>query len=427
MNRNRASVVFVLLAPLAACKELGIGTSYREAKKQSIPDQGETAPIDITAKVKDARQLCVENVIVQVADGTEIGELRTAILQAQRRPIVWESNLAPKKGELIAATCARLKELGYRVEGHDTQLFGSMQASAEQMRLGAIVNRVLLSRDQVENSQTCTVAAEWQLFDPSTQQVVYVKAVTETLVQLDSRSPSVIKALVKGLDQVATDDRFIAALSRSDARSSSAPVGGDLMLEVDAESGPDASFVYEQEKLSTVVISTPTGAGSGVIITADGFILTAAHVVSDTENVTVELSAGIRLPAAVIRRNEADDVALLKATGVGFRAARLRLSSKAEPGSDVFVIGRPLSDKYAFSVTRGVVSGVRVDGGTERVQTDASVNSGNSGGPIFDGHGNVIAIVSWKRVDKHAEGIAFGVSIPQAIRGLRLRPVIRTK
>ena len=143
-----------------------------------------------------------------------------------------------------------------------------------------------------------------------------------------------------------------------------------------------------------------SGIGSGVLISPDGKVLTAAHVVQTADRVAVEFANGMSVPARVIASEVRADVALLQLQRVppGAVAARLADSDSVQVGDDVFIIGAPYGLGHSLSVghvsgrhdMRRIVRGVPV----EVLQTDAAVNMGNSGGPMFNTNGGVVGIVS---------------------------------
>jgi serine protease Do len=164
-------------------------------------------------------------------------------------------------------------------------------------------------------------------------------------------------------------------------------------------------------------MSIVDGLGSGVLITNDGKVLTAAHVVQTADIAIVEFSNGQSIGARVIGTDVQSDVALLQLTAVpkGITPASLGDSDKVEVGDQIFVIGAPygisqtlsvghLSGRHRLSVTNESTS-------LEFLQTDAAINTGNSGGPMFDMQGNVIGIVSsiMSRTGG-SEGLAFATA-----------------
>lgn len=170
-----------------------------------------------------------------------------------------------------------------------------------------------------------------------------------------------------------------------------------------------------------------TGLGSGVLISDDGKLLTAAHVIQTADKVTVEFIDGLQVTARVVSSEPNADVALLQLESVpaGVEPARLGDSDKVEVGDEVFVVGAPYGLSHTLSA--GHISGrfapdygLGVRPGYEYLQTDAAINRGNSGGPIFDMKGEVIGIASG--ILSHSggfEGIGFAATA-NAVRLLLL-------
>jgi serine protease Do len=110
----------------------------------------------------------------------------------------------------------------------------------------------------------------------------------------------------------------------------------------------------------------------------------------------------------------------LKPAGSGFPFLPLMVEGPPAIGSRLYAIGTPWGEELAFSVTQGVVSGLRDIDGPSYLQTDASLNKGNSGGPLLSEEGKVVAVVTRKIVGLGAEGLAFGVPITTAVRSLNI-------
>ena len=164
-------------------------------------------------------------------------------------------------------------------------------------------------------------------------------------------------------------------------------------------------------------MSIVDGLGSGVLISNDGKVLTAAHVVQTADVASVEFSNGQEITARVIGSDVQSDVALLqlKELPKGVAPATLGDSDKVEVGDQIFVIGAPYGISQTLSV--GHLSGrhrlnrTNQSTSVEFLQTDAAINTGNSGGPMFDMAGNVIGIVS--SIMSHSggsEGLAFATA-----------------
>jgi serine protease Do len=166
-----------------------------------------------------------------------------------------------------------------------------------------------------------------------------------------------------------------------------------------------------------------TGVGSGVILTADGYILTNKHVVSGSSSLTVALSDGTEYPATVIKELADNDLALIKIDATGLTAATIGNSATLKAGETAIAIGSPLGT-YTETVTKGIISATgreitvtdeqtgRPTHLTDLIQTDAAINPGNSGGPLLDATGAVVGIST--AVAGNAEGLGFAIPISAA-------------
>jgi S1-C subfamily serine protease len=163
------------------------------------------------------------------------------------------------------------------------------------------------------------------------------------------------------------------------------------------------------------------GVGSGFIVSADGYVLTNAHVVADASEVIVTLTDRREFTAKVIGIDKASDVALIKIAATGLPTVRFGDPSKLRPGQWAIAIGSPFG--FENSVTAGVISALGrplTDGGNSSyvtfIQTDAAVNPGNSGGPLFNIDGEVIGITSqiYSRTGGYM-GVSFAIPIDLAL------------
>lgn len=160
------------------------------------------------------------------------------------------------------------------------------------------------------------------------------------------------------------------------------------------------------------------GAGSGVIINKNGYIVTNNHVIDGAQKITVSLKNGKAYSAKLIGRDPETDLAILKINASGLRPAETGESSKLQMGQFVVAIGNPLG-QLGGTATAGIVSSlnrrITIDGKEmELLQTDASINPGNSGGGLFDNYGNLIGIVVAKSSGNNIEGIGFAIPIDKA-------------
>lgn len=150
--------------------------------------------------------------------------------------------------------------------------------------------------------------------------------------------------------------------------------------------------------------------GSGFIVSADGYILTNAHVVKGAEKIEVTLSGGQVLDAVLVGADPSTDVAVIKIEGKDFPCLTLGDSDLVEQGEIILAIGYPF--QLESTVTQGIVSGIKREGlGIAKyessLQIDAAINPGNSGGPVVDLDGNVVGIST--AIVNRAQNVGFAI------------------
>jgi len=193
------------------------------------------------------------------------------------------------------------------------------------------------------------------------------------------------------------------------------------------------SQVYSQNVNSVVAISSAAtvsngwygpeqqavSTGSGFIITEDGYVVTNYHVVEGGKEITVITYLGEEYDAQLVGHDELNDVALLKVEATGLDAVRIGSSDDLIVGDQVVAIGNPLGE-LTSTQTVGYISGkdraISTDGSIiNMLQTDAAINSGNSGGPLFNMKGEVVGITTAKYSGSTTSGVSIegiGFAIP---------------
>jgi serine protease Do len=202
-----------------------------------------------------------------------------------------------------------------------------------------------------------------------------------------------------------------------------------------ATAAPDLPAVVAAVRDSVVTITTEgvssrgmlnipsTGVGSGIVLTADGYILTNKHVVAGSRSLTVELADEQQFDATVIAESPDQDLALIKIEATGLTPAVIGDPASLQVGQTVIAIGSPLGT-FTETVTKGILSATgrtitvrdestgRSETLTGLLQTDAAINPGNSGGPLLDASGRVIGVNT--AVSANAEGLGFAIPISAA-------------
>lgn len=183
---------------------------------------------------------------------------------------------------------------------------------------------------------------------------------------------------------------------------------------VDSSKKMSASQVYAANVDATVGISTKSttrnmfgystesaASGSGFVVSSNGYIVTNYHVIEGADTITVTTNNGKTYEATVRGYNESKDVAVLKVNASGLKAVTLGSSKNTNVGDEVITIGNPLGE-LTFSLTSGSISALNrkvtfsQNQSMNLIQTDAAINSGNSGGPLFNMYGEVIGITNAK-------------------------------
>ena len=158
-----------------------------------------------------------------------------------------------------------------------------------------------------------------------------------------------------------------------------------------------------------------TGAGSGVIISENGYIITNSHVVDGASDIAVRLSDGKTYTAKLIGSDASVDIAVIKINEKGLNFARMGSSADLAVGQSVIAIGNPLGT-LGGTVTNGIISAKDREVIIDRyrmtlLQTNVAINPGNSGGGLFDMVGQLIGIVNAKKIDEQIEGLGFAIPI----------------
>ena len=240
------------------------------------------------------------------------------------------------------------------------------------------------------------------------------------------------------------------ALTFDDTNSDESPVGGGSVLETEEDrstwapieenktgeghgtivgedySGESLSASQLYEKNVTSVVFVKAGyrqgysTGSGFVIDSkNGYILTNYHVVEESAKITVTFADEKEYEATLVGGDEINDIAVLKIDAKDLVHVTVGNSDDLKVGDDILVIGNPLGD-LTFTLTRGIVSGTdrEINTGEYTIhtfQTDAAINSGNSGGPAFDATGAVVGIASAKYSATGVEGIGFCIPMNDAM------------
>ena len=254
-------------------------------------------------------------------------------------------------------------------------------------------------------------------------------------------------ALTAAINSIHSDDKEDVQATSSDATDASEEDGTDYQLVSHAlpdnlptnDTGKSLteSQVYALAVNSVVGITTEAttnvfgqqavsaNAGTGFILTEDGYIITNQHVVAGADTITVTLYSGEKYTAELVGSDASYDIAVLKIEAEGLQPVSVGDSDTLQVGESVVAIGNPLGE-LTWTMTNGIISAlnreINTDGNPQNmIQTNAAINSGNSGGPLFDMDGNVIGVTSAKYSGSTSsgttiEGLGFAIPINDALR-----------
>lgn len=270
------------------------------------------------------------------------------------------------------------------------------------------------------------MTVEWQVYDPVRHEVV-ARLQTVAHGEHGERTRDGFEAIM--VDGFRNNVRALLQRQELRALANGAPQsvseGSDAMREPQislAVSAPTGAMPLSDAIGSVVLVQTDDMFGSGFLVSNDGYLLTNAHVVSGAKVVRIRWSDGFSAPGDVVRVNKKRDVALIKTSPHSRPPLALR-PGLAQTGEATYAIGAPLDQQFQGTVTRGVVSATRIYDGLSYVQSDVTVNHGNSGGPLLDEKGRVIAITD---LGYQPEGLPTGINlfipIGDALDFLNLKP-----
>jgi len=328
-----------------------------------------------------------------------------------------------------------LKKENFKISGDLTDPFAS-QDSADFSIGGTITavqslfcyNSVLFGNRSGLSGST-KMGVDWEIYSNTEREVVakiHTDGEYETKAQIEGGFEAImISALDESLKKLTASSEFQQAISRRLGSSSSPPASSSspksaLTLVGAKTAGPTK---IPDAVGSVVLILSGGGHGSGFLVSADGYVMTAEHVVGSDKYVKIRWSDGLEGVGEVIRTDKRRDAALIKTDPRNRQPLALRRESP-QPGDTVFAIGAPIDPKLQSTVTRGVVSASnRIMDGFSFIQSDVTVDPGNSGGPLLDEQGRVLGFTDKGiRTAEAPTGLNFFVPIDDALRFLSAEP-----
>lgn len=390
------------------------------------------APMQVLAPGEARRAVKLARVVIQLPDGQQWASVRYSELFLSAPPLVWNAG----KSELEPGSFARVlsdefRDSGFRLETDTADLFGT--GSAADLQIGALISDMkgrfcvgcgLLKSYSLE-SGAVLMTVEWQVYSSLDRKIVAriqtVGGYETSKSQTGNRLRITMEAFRENARQLLISPEFRALVTGGPTATSAPapPKGPQILLPGAASTAPRS--IAQAVAVAPVVFSGD-GMGSGFLVSRDGYVITNQHVVGAAKFVKVRWPDGTEALGDVIRTDSARDVALIKTDPNGRTPLGLHTGIPSV-GDTVFAIGAPLEEKLQGSVTKGIVSALRTEKGQRLIQSDVSINHGNSGGPLVNEKGQVVAIaVSGMFEGSAPMGLNFFIPIADALTALNLQP-----
>lgn len=396
-----------------------------ESNISNLPKRMDFSLSKIVKKINTEEQKLIlqfEKLLIEFSNGQQIGETRFG---TRVTPIYWEqSGVSGGTVEFNNIADKELKDYGYKVFTA-SKLFSDDQNAEPKLILGGTLASIKYDASvrNFETKGSCNMTIEWQLYSRIKGKVIFKYSTNGFFSKVGSNSETIIKESFRdAMDNLLGTDTFAKVVLSQEVFSGDLSTKNEKVVAIKkinkSTYSSRAEMIQELIK-SCVTVKCDDGFGSGFFISADGLIITNSHVIHKSGSISVVLENGIDIPAELIYENEENDLALIKIKGKGFKPVVFGNSDGAKVGIELIAIGTPRLEELGQTVTKGILSGKRIFDGRAFLQTDATINGGNSGGPLFNEAGEVIGINTYKI--RGAEGLNLSIPINVAIDRLNIK------
>ena len=327
-----------------------------------------------------------------------------------------------------------LTRLGYNIAGDPKDLFNANASvsSAEYLIAGRVIKMTgnfcsdhdfwyALPTNKYSGEMSVTV--EWSVLNTLTKNIVLNETITG-YYKLEKPEKEGITTVFENAFAISSENFAKSNKLRNLAVGKKIVATNDnnSKKEIKISQGKSQKeFNINNLRSNIVTIRIGQGHGSGFFVGNNGYLLTNAHVVGDSKSVQIITSSGMEIEGQVIRKNKSRDVSLIKVPLKITNSLYLKFQIP-DIASDVYAAGTPIDEALKTTVTKGIISNIRVDNasGLKFIQADASISPGNSGGPLFDKFGNVIGISVAKYNTNSAEGLGLFIPLQDAFNSIKL-------
>ena len=415
--------------------EQNAGADKKNITTVEIRDKYHISPVESKAAIQYTsktphRQVSFNNLKLILPD-SENEDVRVGrIICGAPIDLYWQKGFVDfSKPEVIQGSIAKFSELGYSVRNGIKNSASPTSLSLEAEIIDIKVNKCPSNKSKDISQNATYLKIKWNLSDPLSGKVHFTG---ESAGSHDALSARAVKsgadisfdaALAVATNNLLADTAFIKAIAPIDMTTLATKFDEKIIVRTQYGTG-SGSFKEQADTLmkNTVIVKTKEGFGSGVVINNEGYLLTNAHVVGDATKFSIIIGDNT-INAVLVRKEVVRDVALIKITDNFSTLQGVNVSrALSKVGDEIYIIGAPLSLENSQTTTKGIVSAYRSMQGLRYLQTDASVNHGSSGGPVFNEHGELIALTVSGLLTKDGAGLGINYLIPinDAFRYLNL-------
>lgn len=407
----------LLALGLVAC---GGNTAKTVAVKDAIQvtDQSKVKPIGIT------------KVVAKIKRGEIIGTVNRGLACINYGEIKWRSRGKQNftSEDLVDIFRGELEANGWPVVGTTEDLFQGYDLSGAEILVAAKITdfKVDICYQGIMGAKgKSSIAVDWQVYNPATKSLIG-SVFTEGSFELDDLEDDAEYTLIDESFAVAVNNllaskTFMGFVEKSEGLRATPSTANASKLPNKRVSFKTLEEAVAYAKKSTVTIRTATSHGSGFAIGDGSTIITNAHVVGEAQNVTVVTSSGLSIDGAVVKVSKERDIAQIQISGV--RLSPLHVdTNEPNQASKVFAIGSPLDEGLSGTVTQGIVSSFRNMDGMQYLQSDTAISPGNSGGPLLNENGSVVAVsVAGMQAGGSQVGLNFFIPIENGLSFIGLK------
>lgn len=344
----------------------------------------------------------------------------------------WRSEL----GELYFDT---MSDMGLNIKGDPRNLFSQKkEAQSAEYKIGARIKEIRGNACEDHHwwdgtplgkfSGEMYMKVEWSIYSNLRKDTVYATTTDGYYLLKEPKSQGLEILMHESFADAASylvgDSDFVSIANNTySGKEGIVTTGEPIAIDFPKDEERDIAKDIDEILSAVVTVRVGGGHGSGFFISNDGYLLTNAHVVSDSKTVMVVLSNGLEVEGSVERVHEPRDVALIKVPIRVPSALNVR-DQDVELMEPVVVIGSPIDEGLQSTVTRGIVSAQRklAQDDYRYIQSDVAVSGGNSGGPMLDSKGKVVAITVASIKPDVSESLNLFIPIVEALKELQILP-----